>query len=93
MCSEGFVDGVEVVGEGLGKSIVIDLKYKQDGNPVFSNLQRESKLGLRQYVSSKHIRASRQGMGVSILSTSKGVMKDVDAKRQHVGGEVLCTIW
>lgn len=90
---EGFLKGVDVVGEGVRKSIVVDLKYMEDGKAVFSNLQRVSKLGRRYYVGARDIRPSRQGMGVSILTTSKGVMKDTDAKRNGIGGEVICTIW
>lgn len=90
---EGFFNGVEVVGDGLGKSIVVDLKYKADGKPVFSSLHRVSKNGRRQYIAAKEIKLSRQGMGVAIISTSQGIMKDVDAKRRGVGGEILCEMW
>lgn len=93
MLGEGFLNGVEVAGEGIRKSLVIALKYTEDRVPVFNELKRTSKLGRRVYVGADDIRPSRQGMGVAILSTSKGVMKDTDAKRQGVGGEVLCTIW
>lgn len=91
--TEGFFKGVEVVGEGIRKSIVIAMKYDESGAPTFSTLKRVSKLGRRQYTNAKDIKPSRQGMGVSILTTSKGIMKDTDAKRQGVGGEVLCTVW
>jgi small subunit ribosomal protein S8 len=93
MQAEGFVEGLEVMGEGIRKSIVITLKYRPNGKPVFTSLARTSKLGRRKYVGAAEIRPNRQGIGVAIISTSKGVMKDVDAKRQGVGGEVLCTIW
>lgn len=91
--SEGFLSGIEVVGTGKEKALVIDLKYRDDGSPIFSNLQRVSKLGRRIYLKNKEIGANRQGMGVSIISTSKGIMKDVDAKRMGLGGEVICSIW
>lgn len=91
--SEGFLGDVDVVGSGIRKSLVIGMKYREDGQPIFSSLQRSSKLGRRYYIGVKNIKASRQGMGVSILTTSKGIMKDVDARRQGVGGEVICTIW
>lgn len=93
MVGEGFLKHVEVVGEGLKKEIVIDLKYRQDRKPVFTELRRISRLGRRIYRGAAEIRPNRQGVGVAILSTSKGVLKDVDAKHQGVGGEVLCTIW
>jgi len=91
--AEGFLGDLEVMGEGTRKSIVIALKYRPDGKPIFTGLSRTSKLGRRRYTSAADIRPNRQGVGVSIISTSKGVMKDVDAKRQGVGGEVLCTVW
>ncbi len=93
IADEGFLGSVDVVGSGLGKSIVINVKYKENGKPIFSSMHRVSKLGRRKYISSKEIKPSRQGMGVAIISTSRGVMKDVDAKRMGVGGEVLCAIW
>lgn len=91
--AEGFVGDVEVVGQGTKKVIIIGIKYTSSGQPVFNDMQKTSRLGRRVYVTAKEIRPSRQGMGVAILSTSKGIMKDVDAKRQGVGGEVLCTVW
>ncbi len=90
---EGFISSVEVAGEGWKKQIIIALKYTDEGDPIFASLARTSKLGRRQYVRAREIRPSRQGMGVAILSTSKGVMKDTDAKRQGLGGEILCTVW
>ncbi|MBN1282398.1 MAG: 30S ribosomal protein S8 [Proteobacteria bacterium] len=93
LASEGFLKAVDVAGEGTRKSIVIDLKYMPDGEPVFRSLERTSKLGRRCYIGASDIRPNRQGVGVAILTTSKGVMKDVDAKRQGLGGEVLCTAW
>lgn len=93
LSGEGFVGGVEVVGEGARKSLVVDLKYTEERKAAFRELKRASRLGRRVYVGANEIRPNRQGIGVAILSTSKGVMKDVDAKRQGVGGEVLCTVW
>lgn len=91
--AEGFVKGVEVAGEGTKKSIVVGMKYTEEGRPIFTEIMRTSKLGRRKYTKVKGIGPNRQGMGVAILTTSKGIMKDMDAKRQGVGGEVLCTIW
>ncbi len=91
--AEGFLRGVDVIGEGIRRSIVVTMKYTSEGKPVFTNLARTSKLGRRCYVSAADIRPSRQGMGVAILTTSKGIMKSEDAKRLGIGGEVICTIW
>ncbi|HPQ81250.1 MAG TPA: 30S ribosomal protein S8 [bacterium] len=90
---EGFVSSVDVAGEGVRKTLLVELKYMENRKPVIISMQKVSKLGRRVYVTANEIRPVRQGMGVAILSTSKGVMKDMDAKRQGVGGEVLCTIW
>ncbi len=90
---EGFIKSVMVTGEGIEKAVVVGLKYMPDGTPVFREMKRVSKLGRRVYLKSKEIKPNRQGVGVSILSTSKGVMKDMDARKQGVGGEVLCSIW
>ena len=90
---EGFVSGVEVKGDGAKKAIIITLKYTAEREPVFVDLQRASKMGRRVYQSSKKIIPLRQGAGISIISTPKGLMKDVDAKTAGVGGEVVCTIW
>ena len=93
LVAEGFLKGLESVGEGLRRSLVIELKYTPEGKPVFQSMQRVSKLGRRCYLGAADIRPSRQGMGTAILTTTTGVMKDPDAKRQGIGGEVLCTIW
>jgi len=93
LAAEGFVREVEVAGEGVRKSIVITLKYMPSGEPVFRSLERTSKLGRRCYIGASDIRPNRQGVGTAILTTSKGVMKDVDAKRLGLGGEILCTAW
>ena len=93
ICKEGFCKGMEVLGEGIYKKIVITLKYDENRRPIFRNLERVSKLSRRQYIGVRDIKPTRQGMGVAILSTSKGVMKDVDARRMGVGGEVICQVW
>ena len=93
LTGEGFLRGVDTAGEGVRKSIIIDLKYLPSGEPVFRNLTRTSKLGRRCYIGASDIRPNRQGVGVAILTTSKGLMKDIDAKRLGLGGEVLCTAW
>lgn len=93
LTQEGYFADIEVMGEGIRKSIVLALKYRPNGKPIFTSLEKTSKLGRRKYIGAADIRPNRQGIGVAVLSTSKGVMKDVDAKRQGVGGEILCTIW
>ncbi len=90
---EGFIRGFTTVQQGSGKAeIEIELKYF-DGAPVIRELQRVSKPGRRVYSSVKSIQRVADGLGVSILSTPKGVMSDHEARTQNVGGEVLCRVF
>jgi small subunit ribosomal protein S8 len=90
---EGFIRGFTTVQQGSGKAeIEIELKYF-DGAPVIRELQRVSKPGRRVYASVETLPTFFNGMGISILSTPKGVMSDADARTQNVGGEVLCTVF
>ena len=90
---EGFIRGFTTVQQGSGKAeIEIELKYF-DGAPVIRELQRVSKPGRRVYASVESLPTVFNGMGISILSTPKGVMSDADARTQNVGGEVLCTVF
>lgn len=91
--AEGFLNNVEVLGEGVRKNIVLEMKYTPEGESVILNLKRVSTPGCRVYISQKDMKPMRQGTGIAILSTPKGILKDTDAKRRGVGGEVLCTVW
>ncbi|MEM6609570.1 MAG: 30S ribosomal protein S8 [Pseudomonadota bacterium] len=91
--SEGYIRGYEkTVGKDGHPAIEISLKY-YDGTPVIRELKRVSKPGRRVYLGATDIPAVRQGLGVSIVSTSKGVMSDANARQHNVGGEVLCTVF
>ena len=93
LADEGYIRGFEETkGEDGHPAIEISLKY-YEGEPVIRELKRVSKPGRRVYMSVNDIRSVRQGLGVSIVSTSKGVMSDANARSQNVGGEVLCTIF
>jgi small subunit ribosomal protein S8 len=90
---EGFIRGFAVVQQGNNKAeIEVELKYF-DGAPVIRELQRVSKPGRRVYASVATLPTVFNGLGISILSTPKGVMSDADARAQNVGGEVLCTVF
>lgn len=90
---EGFIRGFAVVQQGNNKAeIEVELKYF-DGAPVIRELQRVSKPGRRVYASVQTLPTVFNGLGISILSTPKGVMSDADARAQNVGGEVLCTVF
>ncbi|MES2504758.1 MAG: 30S ribosomal protein S8 [Myxococcota bacterium] len=75
------------------KDLVVKLKYDEAGLPVIEGLARVSKPGLRVYAGKDEIPAVQGGLGVAIVSTSRGVMTGADAKKQGIGGEVLCTVW
>jgi small subunit ribosomal protein S8 len=90
---EGYIRGFAAVDHGDGKAeLEIELKY-YDGEPVIRTIERVSKPGRRVYASVKNIPQVKNGLGVSILSTPKGVMSDTEARDQNVGGEVLCQVF
>jgi small subunit ribosomal protein S8 len=90
---EGFIRDFEVQRADPADSIVITLKYTSDRRPVITGLKRVSKPGLRIYTGRADIPRVRGGLGLSILSTPKGVMAGHEAWQQRVGGEVLCYVW
>ena len=91
LLKEGYISGVEIL-EGVQGTIKITLKY--DGNnKVITGLKRVSKPGLRVYVGTEEIPQVLGGLGIAILSTSKGIMTGKDAKKAHQGGEVLAYVW
>ncbi|MBY5931385.1 MULTISPECIES: 30S ribosomal protein S8 [Tateyamaria] len=93
LADEGYIRGFEkTTGANGHPAIEISLKY-YEGEPVIRELKRVSKPGRRVYMGVGEIPQVRQGLGVAIVSTSKGVMSDASARSQNVGGEVLCTIF
>lgn len=90
--NEGYIRDYRVVGEGSTKDIEIDLKY-HEGEPVIKEIKRQSTPGRRIYGSIKKLPKFFNGLGIAILSTSKGVMSDFDARNANVGGEVLCSVF
>jgi small subunit ribosomal protein S8 len=90
---EGFIKDFLVHEEGPQGAITILLKYSSDREPAISAIKRVSKPGLRRYVPNESIPRVLNGMGIAILSTSKGVMVDREARKQKVGGELICTVW
>ena len=93
LADEGYIRGYEnTTGKDGHPAIEVSLKY-YDGAPVIREVKRVSKPGRRVYLGVKDIPVVRQGLGVSIVSTSKGVMSDASARAAHVGGEVLCTVF
>lgn len=90
---EGFIADYEVKEEGKFKVISIALKYEANGKPVITKLQRVSKPGLRHYSKAKNLQKVLGGMGVAIVSTPKGLLTDRKARKENVGGEVLCYVY
>ncbi len=90
---EGFINDYEVIRGKPHRVIKIHLKYSDKKEPVLSGLERISKSGLRVYVHRKEIPRVYGGLGIAIVSTSKGVMTGQQARRQGVGGELLCYVW
>lgn len=90
---EGFIRNYRVVGESVKKNLRVYLKYVDNDEPVISDLQRVSKPGRRVYVGKDEIPSVKGGIGVAVLSTSKGLMTDQKSREAKVGGEVLCYIW
>ena len=90
---EGFITDYEVLRSKPQRTIKIHLKYSDRNQPVLSGLERVSKPGLRVYVQQNEIPRVYGGLGIAIISTSKGVMTGSQAWRQGIGGELLCYIW
>jgi len=89
---EGFIDKIEKKGKKTKRTIEIILKY-EDKKSAISGLKRISKPGQRIYLPSKKIKKIRGGYGILIISTSKGLMTNKEARRQKLGGEIICEIW
>jgi len=90
---EGFIEDYRVEGEGKNARIVITLKYTSEGQPLISDLQRISKPGRRVYVGKDEVPWVKNGLGIAILSTSRGLLTDREARRLGTGGELLLYVW
>lgn len=92
--NEGFIAEVEESGEGIHRALVLSLKYKgKNRRPIITALKRVSKPGLRVYKNRKELPIVLGGIGIAIISTSRGIMTDREARRQGLGGEVLAFVW
>ena len=91
---EGFINDYSVTGEtAKEKTITVDLKYGPDNQKVISGIKRISKPGLKVYAKGNAVPRVLNGLGIAIISTSKGLMTDRDARKEHLGGEVVAYIW
>jgi small subunit ribosomal protein S8 len=90
---EGYIANFKVAEEGVKKVIKIYLKYSSDNSPVITKIERVSRPGSRTYAGKDNIPQVQGGLGISILTTARGVMTGRTARKQGVGGEILCRIW
>jgi small subunit ribosomal protein S8 len=93
LVEEGFIESFETVPGGVQESLMIRLKYVEGRTPVVAGLKRISKPGLRVYARKTEIPRVLGGLGLAILSTSRGIMTGQQARKLNLGGEVLCYVW
>lgn len=90
---EGFIESYQWLEDGVRRTIRLNLKYASDRTRVITGLRRISRPGLRVYAGRAEVPRVLGGLGIAVLSTSRGVMTDKRARREGIGGEVLCYIW
>ena len=90
---EGFIEDYKVVNDNVQGTIELTLKYGQNKERVITGLKRISKPGLRVYAKAGEVPKVLNGLGIAVISTSHGVMTDKEARKENLGGEVLCYIW
>jgi len=90
---EGYINNYTLIEDGIKKTIKIELKYTPEKDSIITEIRRVSKPGCRVYVNKNEIPRVKGGLGISILSTSRGIMTGIQARRSGVGGELICTIW
>ncbi len=93
LVEEGYLLSYKVNEENQKKELVIELKYTEHGSPVLAGMKRISKPGKRVYMQSNGIPRSMGGLGTVVVSTSRGLLSDVDARRRKLGGEIICEVW
>ena len=93
LAAEGYIVGYDVSAEGSKKTLTITLKYAADRQRVITGLKRISRPGLRVYAGATELPRTQGGLGVTIVSTSQGLLSDSDARRRKLGGEVMCEVW
>lgn len=91
--SEGYIRNFKIISDGRHRLIRIFLRYDEDGVPIIGGIKRVSKPSVRVYKGYDAIPKVLNGYGVNIVSTSKGIMTDVQARKMRVGGEILCSVW
>jgi len=90
--SEGYIIDFKIIDDAKKPNLEIDLKYSS-GNPVINSIERISKPGRRIFSSAESLPKINNGLGIAIVSTPKGVMTDIDARKQKIGGEIICKVF
>lgn len=90
---QGYIVNTLIEGEGAKKTLTLTLKYGSNGERVITGLKRISKPGLRVTVEADKLPRVLRGLGIAIISTSKGIITDNEARKAHLGGEILCYVW
>lgn len=93
LLDEGFINGFSVEEDGKQGMMTVELKYGPNGEKVITGIKRISKPGLRVYVKAGEVPRVLGGLGIAIVSTSKGIMPDREARKNGIGGEILCYVW
>ncbi len=90
---EGYIAGYDVIEDPVQATLRVNFRYGEDGIPVFRKIDRVSKPGRRVYAGSDELKPVLRGLGITVVSTSAGVLSDREARKKGVGGEVLCKVW
>tara|TARA_B100001250_G_scaffold412881_1_gene445307 strand:- start:930 stop:1328 length:399 start_codon:yes stop_codon:yes gene_type:complete len=93
LVNEGYLAGYKIEGKNQTKSINIELKYTDEGSSVIAGMKRVSKPGNRVYMESTLIPRSMGGLGTVVVSTSRGLLSDSEARKRKLGGELICEVW
>ena len=93
LTNEGYIEGFEAVKDGAAEKLIINLKYGAKKEKVITGLKRISKPGLRVYVKANEVPKVLNGLGIALISTSKGIKTDKEARKENLGGEILAYIW
>ena len=93
LSTEGFVGAVSVDDDEKKPTLTVELRYQDDGRLMIEGMRRVSKPGRRMYLGAGEVKQVRAGLGMAVLSTSKGILCDRDARAAKVGGEVICEVW
>lgn len=93
LTNEGYIEGFEAVKDGAAEKLIINLKYGAKKEKVITGLKRISKPGLRVYVKANEVPKVLNGLGIALISTSKGIKTDKEARNEGLGGEVIAYVW